>query len=74
VVDDEGQLFREQSNVEGMEYGAHARNGNVCLHVSLVVPHERGHAISVRDAQTLERRRQLLGAGGDLGEGRFFDS
>ena len=51
VIDDEGQLFGEEPDVEGVQDRAHAGNGDVRLHVRLVVPHEGG------DPVTAARRR-----------------
>ena len=68
VVDDIRQLLGEQPNVERVQHGAHARNSEVCLHMGLVVPHERADAITGLHAQAGQRRSQLIGAGSDLSE------
>ena len=73
VVDDEGQLFGEEPDVERVQDGAHARDGEVGLHVRLVVPHERRHAVTGLHAEFAQRRGQLLGALGDLEERRLLD-
>src|SRR2546425_621811 len=41
VIDDVGDLLREEPDVHGVEHGAHRRNRQVRLEVLLVVPHER---------------------------------
>ena len=53
---------------------AHARYGDVGLHVGLVVPHEGGDAIAALNTELFEGLRELLGARHHLGEGGHVDS
>ena len=69
VVGDVGQLFREQTDVQGVQDGAHARDGEVGLHVLLVVPGEGADAVARFDAQILQRVGELRGVVRDLGVG-----
>ena len=51
-----------------MQHRAHARDGQVGLEVGLVVPHERADAVALLHAEPGQRRRQLIGTVGHLGE------
>ena len=70
VVDDVGELLGEQPDVEGVQDRAHGRHGQVRLEVALVVPAERPHPVARTHPEPPERRRQLLGPAGHLGERR----
>ena len=65
---DVDQLLGEQPDVEGVEYRAHRRDGEVGGQVLGVVPHERGDALVTGDAEAAEGVRQLGGLGAEIGE------
>src|SRR5262249_1960284 len=68
VVRDVNDLLGEQANVERVQDRAHRRHGEVGLEMLLRVPRERRDPIAALDAETHERRCELLGALGELRE------
>ena len=64
VVDDVGQLFGEQPDVEGVQHPAGARRGEVQLQVAVGVPRERGDASVGGDAEGVEHAAEAPGAVG----------
>ena len=69
MVDDVGQLVGREPDVERVEHRPHAGDGEIGLEVSLVVPAEGPHPVTLLDAEAGQGRSQLLGPGGHLGEG-----
>ncbi len=69
VVDDVGELFGEEPQVEGVEDRAHGGDREIGLEVGLVVPEEGADPVRVSDPEPAERLGQPLGPPGHLGEG-----
>jgi hypothetical protein len=62
VVDDVGQLLREQPDVERVQHRAQAGHAHVDLEVLLRVPHEGGYAIAIVDAELAQRLAESVDA------------
>ena len=62
VVDDVLELLREQSGVDGVHDGAHARHRIVELEVAVVVPGQRRDPVAGLDAGGRQRVGELAGA------------
>ncbi|MCY1374628.1 hypothetical protein D9M69_619810 [compost metagenome] len=62
VVQDVGDLLREQARVHCVQHGLHARDAEVQLDMAVRVPGQRGHAVAGLHAQRGERIGQALGA------------
>ena len=69
VIDDEGELFREEADVERVHDRAHRRDGVVGFEVLLSVPAEGSDAIAGADAETLERTGEAANAIAHFAEG-----
>ncbi len=69
VIDDEGELVREQSDVQRVDDGAHRRNGVVGFEMLLGVPAEGADAISRADAEALKRACEAADAVAHFAEG-----
>jgi hypothetical protein len=69
VLDDVGEIFERQPDVERVEHPPGARHREVALEVAVVVPRQGGDPLPGRDAERVERVHQLLGAPGELGVG-----
>ena len=54
MVDDVGKLFREQAWVDRMANVSRATDGVIGLQMPVVVPCERGNAITLRQIQFIE--------------------
>ena len=66
VVDHVGQLLGEQADVQGVEHGAHRRDGQVRLQMLGVVPAKCGDALISRDAQPAKGVGEPGGVGRDI--------
>jgi hypothetical protein len=73
VVDHVGELIRKQPDVDRVEHGSHRRNGEICLHVPLVVPHERSDTVTFGDTEPGECCRQPISPVCDLRKGGLGD-
>ena len=62
VVHNESQLVCVQAEIERMHHASGGRHAEVRFQMRVVVPAERGHAISGLQAGAVERLRQRLGA------------
>jgi hypothetical protein len=71
VVDDVGQLLREQPQVERVQHRSHGRHREVGLQVLLGVPQQRADAVALADAEAGQRAGQTGRPDGDLGVGRL---
>jgi len=69
VVNDEGDLIREESDVYGVEYCAHAWHSEIQLQVPIVIPPECGYAVTGFNAKPFESVRERAGTFGHLGVG-----
>ncbi len=54
MVHDVGELFREESQVQGVQDTARTGRGEIQLEVTCRVPCERGDPTGIRDAQLIE--------------------
>ena len=63
VVDDVGQLLGREPDVERVQHGPHAGDGEIGLEVALVVPAEGADAVARLDAEPGQGGGQLLGPG-----------
>ena len=62
VVDHVGELLGEETDVQRMQHGAHARDGKVGFEMFLVVPLESGDTVAGTDAQSFQRGGELFGS------------
>jgi hypothetical protein len=67
VVDDVGDLLREQADVQRVQHRSHARHREVQLEVALVVPRERRDALPLLDPERSQRTREAVDPRRDLG-------
>ena len=72
VVHHEGQLFREQADVQRVEHGAHRRDGEVGLEVLGMVPTEGGDPLITVDPDAPKGVGETPGVRGDFGVGGAF--
>ncbi|MNT31096.1 hypothetical protein D3C72_1669190 [compost metagenome] len=61
VIDDIGDLFREQPGIDGVADGAHAGDAVVDLQVAIAVPRQRADSFTLLHAQRAERLGHLAG-------------
>ena len=62
VVDDIGELVREQARVDGVADRAHARHSEISLEMTVAVPGQCANALGLAHAQRRQRLGQLPGA------------
>ena len=67
------ELLGEEPDVERVEHGAHARDGEVGLHVALVVPHKGADPFTGLNAERGESGGELVGPVGNFGKGGLAD-
>ena len=67
VARDPADFFRRQAQVERVHHAAGGGNAEVGFQVGVVVPAQRGHALSFLQPQIKQRRRQGAGAAVVLG-------
>ena len=67
VARDPADFFRRQAQVERVHHAAGGGNAEVGFQVGVVVPAQRGHALSFLQPQLKQRRRQGAGAAVVLG-------
>lgn len=69
MVDDVGELVREQAHVDRVQDGPHAGHGEIRLEVLRRVPRKGGHAVAGPDAELLEPAAEPVGAVDQVGVG-----
>src|SRR5262249_24032190 len=69
VVDDEGELFRMKAKVERVQHRARQRDAEVGLEVLIMIPAERGDAVTRLDASLLERTGKAAGSDREVADG-----
>ncbi|KAF1857266.1 hypothetical protein Lal_00014497 [Lupinus albus] len=73
VVDDVGDLFREQARVDGMADHARAADAVIAFQMAVAVPGQRADSVARPHPQRRQRVRQLLGADPGVGVGVAVD-
>ena len=74
VIDDVGELFGEQPDVQRVQHTSGARRGEVELEVAGRVPPERGHSPVGTDAEIVEHSAESAGALGPGAVVRAFQA
>ena len=69
VIDDELYLLREQSRIDRVQHGTHARHREIELEMPVIVPGERANPVARANASALQRIGELGGASEDLAIG-----
>ncbi|MNG13608.1 hypothetical protein D3C76_1265540 [compost metagenome] len=67
MVGNEFDLLREQSRVDGMQDGAHARHPEIQFHVPVAIPGQRSDPVAGLHIQSGQGIGQLFGASADIG-------
>ena len=68
IVDDVGELVGEQPGVQGVDDRAHRGDREIQLQVLALVPQQRGHRVSLADAERGQRAGKATGATGARAE------